>query len=91
MSQRWRYPGQYVSMREHDTPSSAWAVAREYFADSGFLPVGSFGDGWLQAGELGVFDAGALAGARGRQAIALRHTLGASSAAWKLPEERRSA
>ena len=42
-------------MRENDTPSSAWAVAREYFADSGFLPVGSFGDGWLQAGGVGVF------------------------------------
>jgi hypothetical protein len=30
-------------------------VAREYFADSAFLSVDSFGDGWLHAGEVGVF------------------------------------
>ena len=71
-------------------------MAREYFADSGVLPVGGFGDGWLQPGGVGVFAPdGSVQGhwlAPGvGGAIALRHTLGASSAAWKLPEERRSA
>jgi hypothetical protein len=33
------------------------ALARGYFSDSAFLPADSFGDGWLQAGEVGVFAA----------------------------------
>lgn len=72
------------------------AVACEYFAGSAFFLVDSFGDGWVHAGEAGVFAPDGsmqrhwLAG-RGRRAIGLRHTLGASSAAWRLPEERRSA
>jgi hypothetical protein len=30
-------------------------VAREYFADSAFVSVDSFGNGWLRAGEVIVF------------------------------------
>ena len=70
-------------------------MAREYFADSAFLSMDSFGGGWLHAGGMGVFAPdGSMRrhwlapGVRGRRAAAYAR---ASSAAWKLPEERRSA
>jgi hypothetical protein len=44
-----------MTIRRRNARSSACAVAREYFADSAFLPVECFGDGWLHAGEVGVF------------------------------------
>jgi hypothetical protein len=49
------YSNAWIDMRHDNARNLACAVAREYFADSAFVSVDSFGDGWLRAGQVIVF------------------------------------